>query len=696
MHQRIRRIIRESLKEAISLNDFRIDDLYNLYRGDKRLYAPDNKKDLVNFLSKNIPELISHLGLDSDSVSQSVANTKKAPKPLSNKVYTQPEMVKMGGNYHLQHGMLMMIPVDQIDGLDPAPGSWSDDEGNEYDFEAGVDLSAAKPIEVVYDENQDSFLLYDGNHRVTQANLNRDEYIKAFVQADRQQYKKWQLATIREIVGESLMEDDYVYHGTSTGALIRIQKQGLQPKGNTPIFFSNQEQYALTYASRKDFRGGALLRVKKTSNMQLNPVDETGGYKEWYSTEPIPPSEIEVKTNSQWISLDIWSLFESLNEVNSKQEIENKEPGISDYIDIIDLDPSNPSYEKYKEILKLKYNVDYQPPSERYQRENDIISNYKGKGYITTTDKGLEISISAFKTPNIERRLTVQAATEDMTSVGRVGFGIDLTAKTIRIGGAQVNSEYRRQGVYSKLVDFVEKVANENGLQIIDSGKSDDAKAFWDNRNIHEGTEKDIWYHGSADARSLKSGFEQRNISAVYITNPELMHQLQADMKSAKKAGDDKAYWEALDKVSSTKTNVSMKAPLFFTNNRGVAQTYATDKQAFDYQNSEPGVFAFEIEPGRNAKINAPGRRFRHIEIDIIKKGFIASGANQEDVELAFERLNWPDNYRGKATNTTIGLIGQELGFDTVDVIGVLDSYRGGNIRSTVRMVWDVSRIKPT
>jgi len=100
-------------------------------------------------------------------------------------------MVKMGGNYHLQHGVLMMIPVDKIEGLDPTPGSWSDDEGEYHDFEPGVDLSDTKPIEVHYDSNLDSFMLYDGNHRITQAKLNQDQYIKAFVQAEKQEYQRW-------------------------------------------------------------------------------------------------------------------------------------------------------------------------------------------------------------------------------------------------------------------------------------------------------------------------------------------------------------------------------------------------------------------------------------------------------------------------------------------------------------------------
>jgi len=111
------------------------------------------------------------------------------PKLLSRKKYTQDEMVKLGANYHLAHGMLMMIPVNSIDGLDPEPSDWSDDEGNYRDFEKGQTIE--KPIEVIYDQDSNGFLLQDGNHRVKQAKINGDSYIKAFVQADNRQYLKW-------------------------------------------------------------------------------------------------------------------------------------------------------------------------------------------------------------------------------------------------------------------------------------------------------------------------------------------------------------------------------------------------------------------------------------------------------------------------------------------------------------------------
>lgn len=95
----------------------------------------------------------------------------------------------MGGKYHVQHGILMNIPVEKIDGLDPEPGSWSDDDGNYNDFKPGQKIT--KPIEVKYNPDLDIYILWDGNHRVTQAKVNGDKFIKAFVQSDKIQYSKW-------------------------------------------------------------------------------------------------------------------------------------------------------------------------------------------------------------------------------------------------------------------------------------------------------------------------------------------------------------------------------------------------------------------------------------------------------------------------------------------------------------------------
>ena len=249
------------------------------------------------------------------------------PKPLSEKIFSQAEMVKMGGNYNLQHGMLMMIPVNMIDGLDPEPASWLDDSGEEHDFEKGQKIT--KPIEVGYDDGNNVYMMWDGNHRVLQAKTNGDKYIKAFVQADsREIYNGWKRlfnSGLNENIIEArngATETKIVYHGTSTGAAIRIAREGHMKPGqasgsiNAPLFFSNIEQYASTYASRKDFGGGVLLRVKKTPDMKVSKeISKKGGYLEYYTFREIPVNEIEIKTKDGWKPIDGFSF---INEIRNE------------------------------------------------------------------------------------------------------------------------------------------------------------------------------------------------------------------------------------------------------------------------------------------------------------------------------------------------------------------------------------------
>lgn len=80
--------------------------------------------------------------------------------------------------YSLRHGVLKMIPVSEIVGLDPEPASWVDGEGNERKFEKGTPIT--EPIEVIFDGGQ--YYLQNGNHRIKQAKVNGDKFIKAFVE----------------------------------------------------------------------------------------------------------------------------------------------------------------------------------------------------------------------------------------------------------------------------------------------------------------------------------------------------------------------------------------------------------------------------------------------------------------------------------------------------------------------------------
>lgn len=99
------------------------------------------------------------------------------PEYLLTDKLTQEQLLARGADGHLQFARERYIPVDKIDGLDPTPAA-SDERG----YEPGRPIT--QPIEVVYDRATDSYMLYAGNHRVTQAKLNGDTHIRAFVQPD--------------------------------------------------------------------------------------------------------------------------------------------------------------------------------------------------------------------------------------------------------------------------------------------------------------------------------------------------------------------------------------------------------------------------------------------------------------------------------------------------------------------------------
>ena len=91
---------------------------------------------------------------------------------ITEKVYSKKEMIEMGASGALSRAILMKIPLDKIDGREPIP------EPNSYI--KGRQISV--PIEVEYDRLNDKYMLYSGNHRVRQAEINGDETILAFIE----------------------------------------------------------------------------------------------------------------------------------------------------------------------------------------------------------------------------------------------------------------------------------------------------------------------------------------------------------------------------------------------------------------------------------------------------------------------------------------------------------------------------------
>lgn len=78
----ISNIINEEINKFIyrDLNKFNIDNDFNLFYDNKKIYASDSKKDLIHYLKLNIPDLLNKFNLSSD-------NTSNPTTPLSDSNY---------------------------------------------------------------------------------------------------------------------------------------------------------------------------------------------------------------------------------------------------------------------------------------------------------------------------------------------------------------------------------------------------------------------------------------------------------------------------------------------------------------------------------------------------------------------------------------------------------------------------------
>lgn len=103
------------------------------------------------------------------------------------RIYNKKEMINLGADGSLSHAIFLNIPIKDIIGREPIPSSYVDENGIERQFIGKKEIIV--PIEVEY--NDGKFELYGGNHRLRQAEINGDKYIKAFVYChNREDYNK--------------------------------------------------------------------------------------------------------------------------------------------------------------------------------------------------------------------------------------------------------------------------------------------------------------------------------------------------------------------------------------------------------------------------------------------------------------------------------------------------------------------------
>jgi len=125
------------------------------------------------------------------------------------------------------------------------------------------------------------------------------------------------LKMIHEELGSVLGElDNYIYHGTSTGAGIHIQKSGGMKinaaNNNEPyISFTSNPNVANYYAQMKGGSGrSVILRTKLTNDFSLSPKFDKNKGHEWITKKEIPVADLEIKTNVGWTPLDNWDLID--------------------------------------------------------------------------------------------------------------------------------------------------------------------------------------------------------------------------------------------------------------------------------------------------------------------------------------------------------------------------------------------------
>jgi hypothetical protein len=212
---------------------------------------------------------------------------------------------------------------------------------------------------------------------------------------------------------------------------------------------------------------------------------------------------------------------------------------------------------------------------------------------------------------------------------------------------------------------------------------------------IKKSNQNETWYHGTPDAREVEKngGFTHRTASVDYITDLDKYNELMGRMKVARDTDMD-LYHKLLDEVPKLKKDYTYKKPVFLTDKHPVAKTYANPQRAFDYQNAVEKIYTVDVDCGRVVRINASGDRFRFISTEKVRRGFMAAGVDENTIDELIRKFNYyiPGN-EGIKTDV-IAAIGHWLDFDCVDVDGVFDSYMGGTIKSTVRMVLDPTTIK--
>lgn len=213
---------------------------------------------------------------------------------------------------------------------------------------------------------------------------------------------------------------------------------------------------------------------------------------------------------------------------------------------------------------------------------------------------------------------------------------------------------------------------------------------------LNESMNNQVWYHGTPDVRALEKdgGFTHQTMSVDYVKNIDEYNKVMDKLSELKAADDEKGYFALLDTVDNYKDRYTFRKPIFLTDKTQIAKTYADPSRSMDYQGAIEKVLQVSVDSGKNVKIAAHGDRFRFIEINKVRDGFIRAGIQPEQFDKVVSMFSYYQQDKTKIKTDNIAVLAEWFGFDTVDVMGVLDSYNGGSIQSIVRMVFDHGNVK--
>jgi len=198
------------------------------------------------------------------------------------------------------------------------------------------------------------------------------------------------------------------------------------------------------------------------------------------------------------------------------------------------------------------------------------------------------------------------------------------------------------------------------------------------------------WYHGTPDANNFNYGNEKSSIEILKDVDEYYNHMDK--LANSERLSDE--YFKLLNDVSNLKTRYIYPKPLFLTDKYSVAKTYVDPNRVFDYQNSKEMVFDFDMTNDDVLTIYAKGKRFRFIDTSAVKKGFVEYGIDADKFDINLKKMNFYLSDKTKIKTDMIAALGNIFNIDIIDVVGVLDSYNGGTVESTIRMILNKNVLK--